>query len=58
MPINTYEGATGNETVGLIYFNTVEHAFVLDNVWFTDETTDSGTRTPVEPISDGGSFNW
>ena len=34
MPINTSEGADGTETVRMLYFNTVEHAFRLDNLDF------------------------
>ena len=32
MPINVSEGATGEESVSMIYFNTVNHAFLFDNV--------------------------
>ena len=35
-PINVNEGATGAETADVLYFNTVNHAFMLDNVGFTD----------------------
>ena len=37
MPINSGEGATGNETVTLLNFHYVNHAFVFDNAGFTDE---------------------
>ena len=34
LPINTEEGATGAETIGMIFFNTVEHAFEINNIGF------------------------
>ncbi len=36
MPLNYGEGATGNEDVRVLYFNTVNHAFLLDGVGFVD----------------------
>ena len=40
MPL--YGDAMGNETAGLMYFNTVNHAFLFDNVGFTDEDVHIG----------------
>lgn len=36
LPVNTAEGATGAETIGMIYFNTVEHAFEINNIGFVE----------------------
>ena len=38
MPINTGDGATGEESVRMIYFNTVSHAFLFDNMDFVGGT--------------------
>ena len=38
MPINTSDGATGEESVRMIYFNTVNHAFLFDNMSFVGGT--------------------
>ena len=39
LPLNSAEGADGTETIGMIYFNTVTHAFMLDSVGFVDAYT-------------------
>ena len=36
LPINTDEGATGEETVGMIFFNFVSHAFEIFNIGFVE----------------------
>ena len=36
LPINTTEEATGEETIGMIYFNEVEHAFEVNNIGFVE----------------------
>ena len=38
MPINTGEGATGEESVSMVYFNVVDHAFLFDNATFVGGT--------------------
>lgn len=53
IPVNT-ASATGNETVGLLYFNTVNHAFYLDNVGFIDEI--SAYTVSVTNGTGGGSY--
>ena len=43
MPICT-STADGSETAGLLYFNTVNHAFLLDNVGFVNEDVHIGAE--------------
>ena len=56
MPINVGEGATGNETAGLIYFNVVNHAFLLRNVDFVDADFEEFIVT-VEGGEGGGVYS-
>ena len=45
MPICTAEGADGTETIGLLFFNTVNRAIVVANAEFVDEDIHIGADT-------------
>ena len=51
-PINIAEGATGEETAGLLYFNTVDHAFLFNRAKFVNG--DLAERTVIVIGGEGG----
>ena len=52
-PINIAEHATGNETAGLLYFNTVDHAFLFNNAKFVAANLSEYTVTVVGGTGSG-----